>query len=255
MQDLIHIVALLRSPQGCPWDKEQTHSSIKMNLIEEAYETAEAIEQNNAEHLCEELGDLLLQIALHAQIETENNVFNFDTVCDGICKKLIYRHPHVFANTEAQTSAEVLQNWEGLKRAEKGRETLETDIADVPLNFPALIRATKVQKRAGNHGLKYEDIKQALADLKSEICELEEALEQGDTQNTESELGDVLFSTVNVARILKIDAEQALMQSTQRFAKRIIAYANKAQALGGITALTKVQQDKLWQDIKMGFMA
>lgn len=250
--DLIKIVALLRAPDGCPWDIEQTHKSIKMNLLEEAYEAADAINLEDMPHLREELGDLLLQIVLHAQIEAEQKVFDFDAVCDEICKKLIYRHPHVFGQVTANTAGEVLQNWEKLKREEKGRNTLKADIDDVPLNFPALVRTAKLQKRAAAHGMDVGDISDAIKALKCEIAELEEAIEVSQ-QNTFEELGDVLFAAVNVARQLKIDAEDALTQSSSKFVKRAVLFSTKAAEMGGIENLSKPQQDKLWQEVKTVF--
>lgn len=252
ISDLINIVALLRAPGGCPWDIEQTHASIKMNLLEEAYEAADAINLNDMPHLREELGDLLLQIVLHAQMEAEQNVFDFDAVCDEICKKLIYRHPHVFGQAEVSSSGEVLQNWEKLKRAEKDRNTLQADIADVPLNFPALVRTAKLQKRAAAHGMEVGDISDAVAALKAEITELEEALAKSKESQTE-ELGDVLFAAVNVARQLKIDAEDALTQSSDKFVKRAVLFSTRAEEMGGIKNLSKAQQDKLWQEVKTVF--
>lgn len=252
ISDLLDIVALLRSPNGCPWDKEQTHESIKMNLLEEAYEVADAINLSDIAHLKEELGDLLLQIVLHSQIEAEANIFDFDAVCDEICKKLIYRHPHVFGNNTAKSTGEVLQNWEMLKREEKGRQTLQSDIADVPRNLPALVRVAKVQKRAAAHGMDIGDIKATLHALKSEIAELEEALDTSQ-QSIFEELGDVLFATVNVARHLKVDAEDALTQSNDKFIKRAILFSTMAAEKGGIENLTKAEQDKLWQEVKTVF--
>ena len=179
-QDLVRIVALLRDPvNGCPWDKEQTHESIRSNFIEETYEALEAIDLADAHLLEEELGDVLLQVALHCQMEAEKGVFDFDAVCDGICKKLIYRHPHVFGDTVADTTGQVLANWEALKNAEKERTTAKSRLESVPAAFPALMRAAKVQKRAGAYGFAYPDAAAALADLESELAELKEAMASG----------------------------------------------------------------------------
>ena len=176
-QDLIRIVAQLRAPQGCPWDREQTHASIRMNFIEETYEAVDAIDQNDAHLLCEELGDVLLQVALHSQMEAEKGTFSFDDVCDGICKKLIYRHPHVFGESSAATTGQALANWEALKNAEKGRATAKDRLESVPRSFPALMRAAKLQKRAGAYGFAYQKPEDALNDVKDEMAELEQALE------------------------------------------------------------------------------
>ena len=180
-QDLVRIVALLRDPaDGCPWDKEQTHQSIRSNFIEETYEVLEAIDLADAHLLEEELGDVLLQVALHCQMEAEKDVFDFDAVCDGICKKLIYRHPHVFGDTVAETTDQVLATWEALKNAEKARTTAKSRLESVPAAFPALMRAAKVQKRAGAYGFAYPDAAAALADLESELAELKAAMASGE---------------------------------------------------------------------------
>ncbi len=228
--DLIEIVHILRSPGGCPWDKEQTHASIRQNLIEETYEVAEAIDLADTDLLCEELGDLMLQVALHAEMETEAGRFTFDDVCDGVCKKLIYRHPHVFGQQQGLTSGQVLQNWEVLKNTEKGRETAADRLDSVPQSLPAAMRAAKVQKRAAAYGFSYSGAEAALADLESEVRELRAALAQG--KGEAEEAGDVLFSAVNVARLLGCDAEEALAASTDKFAGRVKAAEGMALADG-----------------------
>ncbi len=158
MEDLLEIVALLRDPEnGCPWDKVQTHTSIRKNFIEETYEVADAIDLADASLLCEELGDVLLQVALHTRMEEEQGAFTFGDVCTGICKKLIYRHPHIFGDAGAQTPDEALQNWEALKRREKHREGAGDDLDSVPAALPALMRSRKVAKRAADHGFTYPD--------------------------------------------------------------------------------------------------
>ncbi len=219
IKDLVEIVRLLRSPQGCPWDREQTHTSIRKNLLEEAYEVAEGIDLDDKSLLCEELGDLLLQILLHSEIEREEGVFDFDDVCDSISKKLIHRHPHVFESHETLSSEEVLANWETIKNSEKKRETAKDRIDSVPASLPALMRSSKLQKRALDFGFRYKDVYGALEDLESEILELKAAL-NGDG-NTSREMGDVLFSAVNVARELNLDAEEELSKSADCFAQRV----------------------------------
>lgn len=247
--DLIRIVALLRAPGGCPWDREQTHHSIRMNFIEETYEAVEAIDLEDPHLLCEELGDVLLQVALHCQMEAEQGAFDFDEVCDGICKKLIYRHPHVFGDTVAATTGEVLQNWSVLKNREKGRDTARADLESVPSCLPALMRAAKVQKRAAGYGFAYPDIDAALADLESEVAELRAALAGG--ENLPGEAGDVLFSAVNVARMAKVDAEEALGRATARFTARV-AECEALAAAGGLS-LKEADPDalnRLWRAAK-----
>ncbi|MBP8855157.1 MAG: nucleoside triphosphate pyrophosphohydrolase [Oscillospiraceae bacterium] len=224
MQDLLQIVALLRSPDGgCPWDIQQTHESIKMNFLEEAYEVTDAIEQADSHMLCEELGDVLLQVAFHAQIETEASTFSFGDVTDGICKKLIYRHPHVFGDVVAETSGEVLQNWEALKRAEKGRLTAKENLSSVPKNLPALLRAEKLSKRAGDCGVQFASPAAALDALEMSIKHLREAIADGTDAAKKDELGDVLLGTAHVARLLKINAEEALGHASDAFTARVVA--------------------------------
>lgn len=249
IQDLVEIVHILRSPGGCPWDREQTHASIRQNLIEETYEVAEAIDLADDHLLCEELGDLLLQIALHAEMEAETGRFTFDDVCDGICKKLIYRHPHVFGEGQDLSTRQVLKNWEALKNTEKGRETAADRLDSVPQSLPATMRAAKVQKRAGDFGFTYPNAEAALLDLESEVRELREAIAQGSGQAGEA--GDVLFSAVNVARLVKCDAELALTQSTNKFAARVKAVEAMAQTSGKtLEGLDAETLDAYWKQAK-----
>jgi tetrapyrrole methylase family protein/MazG family protein len=193
VDDLVAVVRRLREPGGCPWDMEQTHASIRKNLLEEAYEVAEAIDDEDSSLLCEELGDLLLQIVLHARMEEEAGRFSFDDVCDGICKKLVYRHPHVFGDVVANDTDTVLQNWEALKNEEKSRDTVADRLDSVPKNLPALMRAEKLQKRA------------------------EQALGKEDASDARAEIGALLFSVVDLARRMNVDAEEALIETSKQF--------------------------------------
>ena len=210
-QDLIRIVAQLRAPQGCPWDREQTHASIRMNFIEETYEAVDAIDQNDAHLLCEELGDVLLQVALHSQMEAEKGTFSFDDVCDGICKKLIYRHPHVFGDQSAATTGQALANWEALKNAEKGRATAKDRLESVPRSFPALMRAAKLQKRAA----RYQVAVSAAPQMVEESAEMLQAA--ADEAAAEQAAGKLLFQAVALARKAGIDPEQALQRYNAAF--------------------------------------
>lgn len=248
--DLVHIVQILREPGGCPWDREQTHTSIRSNLIEETYEVCEAIDLADQVLLCEELGDLLLQIVLHTRMEQEAGTFNFEDVCDGICQKLIYRHPHVFEAEEQISTETVLDNWETLKNAEKGRESARDRLESVPASLPALMRSQKVQKRAGKFGFGYNGVAAALADLEDEVCELREAIETG--ANVDGEVGDVLFSAVNVAQKAGTDAEESLTRSCERFVSRVekveeLAAKGYGKALGEIS---DAERDLLWKEAK-----
>lgn len=218
--DLLEIMRLLRSPEGCPWDREQTHRSIRKNFLEETCEVCEAIDNDDTALLQEELGDVLLQVVFHAEIEREKGTFDFESVCDGICKKLIVRHPHIFSDTVAETSDEVLRNWEEIKTREKGQTTRAEALRSVPRTLPALMRSEKVQQRAAKAGFDYSEAGEAFQDLRSEVDELAEAIEQGHPQEIAAELGDVLFSVANVARLTGIDSEQALGLSCDKFIRR-----------------------------------
>ena len=250
MEDLLEIVALLRDPEnGCPWDKVQTHTSIRKNFIEETYEVADAIDLADASLLCEELGDVLLQVALHTRMEEEQGAFTFGDVCTGICKKLIYRHPHVFGNVAVSGSDEVLVNWEELKRKEKHQESAADSVDAVARSLPGLWRAEKVQKKAAKAGFDWPDIQGALEKLREEHQELEEAIQSG--TNVSEELGDLLFAAVNVSRFVKVDPEEALTAATDKFISRfrkveaIAAQEGRDMAQMGLSEL-----DQLWERAK-----
>lgn len=247
--DLEQIVAILRAPGGCPWDREQTHASIRANMLEEAYEACEAIDQADAGHLKEELGDVLLQVALHAQMEREQGTFDLDGVADGICKKLIFRHPHVFGATQVSGTEEVLQNWDALKRVEKSQTSYTDTLQAVARSLPALWRAAKVQKKAKKAGFDWPDAQGAVDKLSEELDELKAAL-AGDGDVTE-ELGDLLFAAVNVSRFVDTNPEQALTAATEKFIARFSLVEQKALAQGQDMARMSLSQlDKLWDEAK-----
>nr|WP_300168148.1 nucleoside triphosphate pyrophosphohydrolase [uncultured Flavonifractor sp.] len=249
VQDLEEIVRILRAPGGCPWDAEQTHASIRRNFLEEAYEAVEAIDEQNSEHLKEELGDVLLQVLFHARMEQEAGRFGLDDVADGICKKLIYRHPHVFGDVAVSGTGEVLTNWEELKRKEKGQATNTDALEAVARSLPALWRAEKVQKKAKKAGFDWPDISGALDKLSEELSELKQAVAQG--TNVEEELGDLLFSAVNVSRFLKADPEDALNGATDKFIGRFRKVEAQAAAQGrSMEGMTLEELDKLWECAK-----
>ncbi len=253
MQDLMQIVKRLRDPEnGCPWDKEQTHESIRKNFIEETYEVADAIDLKDSYLLCEELGDVLLQIALHTQMEDEIGNFTMDDVTTGICKKLIERHPHIFGTVQADTSEKVLQNWEEIKRKEKKRNTAAENLDSVPRALPQLMRSTKLQKRAADYGFCYKSTQDALKDLESEIDELKQALIEGDDNNIKDELADVLFAATNIARMQHFDAEEALTQCNDRFTARVKAVEELTLQQGKTMAeLSDEELDVLWKQAKV----
>ena len=249
VKDLEEIVRILRAPGGCPWDAEQTHESIRRNFLEEAYEAVEAIDQGSAEHLREELGDVLLQIVLHARMEEEQGRFDLDGVADGICQKLIYRHPHVFGDVKVSGTGEVLSNWEDLKRKEKGQKTNTDALSAVARSLPALWRAEKVQKKAKKAGFDWPDVSGALDKLSEEIEELKTAVAEG--SNIEEELGDLLFSAVNVSRFVKVDTEQALTKATDKFIDRFRKVEAQAKAEGRpMEEMSLAELDALWERAK-----
>lgn len=251
MDDLLDIMKLLRSPEGCPWDREQTHQSIRVNFIEEVYEAAEAIDLDDAELLQEELGDVLLQVVFHAQMESERKVFDFADVVDGICKKLIVRHPHIFADVVAETPAEVLRNWEDIKQQQKGQTKQIQALESVPKTLPSLMRSAKIQHRAAKVGFDYPDAGQAFNHMRSELEELSEAISRQDQNAIEEEFGDLLFSAVNVSRFLKVNAENALEKACNKFIRRFSQVEQIAEERGidmksaGIDSL-----DSLWGEVK-----
>lgn len=249
--DLIRIMEHLRSEDGCPWDREQSHESIRSNVIEEAYEVADAIDSGSQEMLVEELGDLLLQVVFHARMDEEAGGFNFNDVCDGICKKLVYRHPHVFGDVNADTSDEVLKNWDALKKTEKKQESFTDTLNSVPKAFPALMRSQKVQKRAARAGFDFDNKSDVYDKVAEEMVELSDADALADNKKVFEEYGDLLFSVVNLARFLNIDAEEALAASTDKFIARfekVEKLANERNIDMPNTPITEL--DKLWDEVK-----
>ena len=218
LDDLLHIMQLLRAPGGCPWDRAQTHQSIRRNMLEEAYEAAEAIDQQDPVHLKEELGDVLLQVVFHARMAQEAGQFSFDDVVDGVCQKLVFRHPHVFGASEAEGPDGALTSWEAQKRAEKGQKTAADTLDGVARSLPALIRAEKLQDKARKAGFDWDSVGPALDKLSEETEELRAAVRDG--TNPEEELGDLLFAAVKAGRFLGLDSEQALHAACEKFIRR-----------------------------------
>lgn len=249
--DLVEIMAALRAPGGCPWDIEQTHESIKKSFIEETYEVIEAINKKDSELLCEELGDVMLQVVFHAQIEKENQGFGIDEVCDGICKKLIERHPHVFGEVKVSSTEDVLNNWDDIKRKSKKQKTQGEAMKKVPLELPALMRAEKIQQKAKKAGFDWNSIEGAYEALESEIKELKEAQSKSNKDEIQNELGDVLFSVVNVARFLGVDPEEALTASSNKFLERYLIVEKLAEERAIDMKTTPIDLlDKLWDEAK-----
>lgn len=247
---LVSVMERLRAPNGCPWDAEQTHESLKGSLIEESYELCDAIDEADDVHMTEELGDVLLQVVFHACIAEEQGRFAIRDVTDGIVKKLIYRHPHIFGDVVVQDSEEVLKNWDALKQKEKGQATKADVLCAVPKRFPALMRSHKVQHKARKVGFDWDSASEALMKVKEELSELEEAMQgNGDVQE---EAGDLLFALVNVTRLLGLDAETLLHEATDKFIRRFQRMEELA-ALDGhpIETLPLSEQDRYWNRAKM----
>lgn len=254
IDDLIEIVKLLRGEGGCPWDMEQTHKSLKSDFIEEVCEAIEAIDLEDTDLLKEELGDVLLQVVFHCSIEADNGSFVFDDICDGVCKKLIIRHPHVFGDTIVNSTDDVLKNWDSIKMETKGQETYTDTLNSVAKSLPALMRAQKVGKRAMRAGMDFKSPEDAMACISSEKAELDEAIASGDKNKIEEELGDLIFSCVNTARHLGVDAELALTAATDKFIKRF----SKTEELVSLDSLdmkelTIEQLDVYWDKSKIFF--
>ena len=240
---------ILRAPDGCMWDREQDHQSIRRNFIEETYEVCEAIDEEDTEHLKEELGDVLLQVVFHTQMEKEKGVFDIGDVADGICKKLIYRHPHIFGSVEVSSSEEILRNWDELKRKEKHQETDTAALQSVAKSLPGLIRAEKLQKKAAKVGFDWDRAEDALDKVAEELDEVRRAM-QGDG-DPEEELGDLLFAAVNVSRHLKIDAERAMEKACNKFTDRFAQMDQMAREMQkNLSDLSLEELDVLWEKAK-----
>ena len=223
-EDFLEIMRLLRSPGGCPWDREQTHSSIRRNFLEETYEVLDAIDRDDPDGMCEELGDVLMQVAFHAQIETERGRFAMADVINGVAQKLVYRHPHVFGDVQADTSQQVLANWEVLKRREKGQRSTADAVEAVPHTLPALWRAEKIQKKTASAGFQWDSIQGALDKLEEEVRELRAAVEAGRDpeapHGVREEAGDTLFIAAKIAQLSGVDPEDALHRACDKFDAR-----------------------------------
>jgi tetrapyrrole methylase family protein/MazG family protein len=246
---LVDVVARLRDPEkGCPWDVQQTPKSMRANLLEETCETLDAIESGDIDNTIEELGDLLLQIVFHAQMAREADEFTIDDVAAGITEKLIRRHPHVFGEVEVSSVKEVLTNWDAIKSKEKGHENRVSVLDGVARSLPALARAQKISKKAANAGFEWDSIDGVFEKLTEEVAEFREAIENGDKDRIGEELGDILFTVVNLARFERIDAEDSLQQMVNRFIARFAKIEEAAAHKGvDVTALSQPEMEELWQ--------
>ena len=254
-EDFVRLVTVLRDPdEGCPWDKVQTHESIRQNFLEETYEVLDAIDKKDKALLQEELGDVLLQVLLHTEMEREQKTFEIDDVISGICKKLVLRHPHIFGDITANDCDTVLKNWEDIKRQEKSQKSGTDAVNDVPRSLPALMRSQKVQKRAGYVGFDYDGVDGAISELESELAELKTAISEN--TNIDEEIGDLIFSAVNVARFLKVDSEQATEKACNKFIGRFTIVENLANERGISLKDDELEElNKLWDEAKKVYHA
>ena len=242
--DLLEIIRILRSEQGCPWDKVQTHQSIRRGLLEEAYEAAEAIDLDDPVLLREELGDVLMQVVFHADIEKDAGRFTMEDVCDGVVRKLLYRHPHVFSDDHEDTPEGVLARWDQLKRAEKGQSTTADAMDSVARSLPGLWRAEKLQNKAETAGFDRSDMSDALDKLSGEVAKLRQA--EAEQSAVADRLGEVLFAAVQVGRAAGVDPEESLGNACERFIRRFRVVERRA----GQQGLTPEETAILWDEIK-----
>lgn len=251
VERLRQIVARLRAPDGCPWDQEQTHASLRTALVEETYEVLAAIDASDDANLREELGDLLLHVVMHSQMASERGVFDFDAVAAEIGDKMIRRHPHVFGDDRATDSTAVLRRWEEIKRAEKGTSAKTGVLAGLPTALPALMRAQKAQEKAGRVGFDWPSIEQVAAKVHEEIAEVQEAAAEKDAAAVAEEIGDLLFAVVNLARWHKLDAEGTLQRATDKFVRRFERIEEALQAKGKRWEDASFEElDALWDEVK-----
>lgn len=251
INDLIGIVRTLRGENGCPWDRVQTHESLKKGMIEEAYEAIDALDAGDDRMFANELGDVLLQVVFHAVLAQERDAFDFDTVLNEICTKLIQRHTHVFGKDKAVSAEEALGTWEANKKKEKGQATYTETLMDVPASLPALMRAEKVQKKAAAVGFDWPEAAGAAEKIREEAQELLEAMQSGGQKAIEEEYGDLLFSVVNLGRFLKVTPELSMTAATNKFIRRFARMEEEANAMGkDFGAMDLSEKDEIWNKIK-----
>lgn len=249
--NLLEIIEKLRSPEGCPWDREQTHESLKPYAIEEAHEVAEAVDTGDPELIADELGDLLLQVVLHSQIGKEAGTFTIEDVLDAVSAKMIRRHPHVFSDTEVSGTGEVLKNWEEIKKKEKAKKDHTSVMDGIPLSLPGLYRAGKIQKKAARVGFDWPDTEGPIQKIREEIEEFSREVEENDREGMIDEFGDILFSLVNLSRKMDFDAEDSLRMATSKFERRFREVEESVRSAGGnIHDYTLEELDALWDKAK-----
>ncbi len=252
LDDLVEIMAKLRGNPGCPWDKAQTHETLKPYIIEEAYEVVDAIERNSREDLIEELGDLLLQIVFHSRLGEERGEFDIGDVIEGVCEKMIRRHPHIFGDIAVDGTDEVLKNWEEIKREEKDMKSEAESMMNLPKTLPALMKAFKVQEKAARVGFDWDDVRGAIDKVYEELDELKEVYNTGNSDKIREEMGDLLFACVNVARFLEVEPELALNDAVKKFISRFnYVEATAAESDRSLQDMSLQEMEELWQQSKI----
>ncbi len=252
-EEFVEIIEMLRGENGCPWDRVQTHESIRRNLVEETYEALEALDGGDKDKFADELGDILLQIVFHASIGKSEGTFDIQDVLNHVCNKMISRHTHIFGKDSFDTPDEVLSNWDKIKVKEKGLRSHTDEMRDVCAYLPALLRADKVQKKAAKVGFDWENAMDAFAKVEEELGEWKDALQEDNMAHIKEELGDLLFSIVNVARFYKLDAEEALSATTRKFIDRFSHVEQRATEQGRqLEEMSLAEMDALWEEAKEG---
>ncbi len=250
-ESLVEVIATLRSENGCPWDREQTHKSLKSTLIEETYETVEAIDSEDPSKLREELGDLLLNVMLQAQIAAENQDFTIYDVIETLTEKLIRRHPHVFGNVQVDNAEDVVNNWEKIKSQEAGYEDRKSVLDGIPNALPALLRGQKIQKRVARVGFDWDNITDVVDKVDEELDEVKESLKDSDINAIENEIGDLFFSIVNLCRFLDLQAEETLRRTNRKFINRFKRMEDVLENQGkSISDQTLTELDAIWEEVK-----
>lgn len=249
--DLLEIMEILRGEGGCPWDREQDHKTIRNNFIEEVYEVIEGIDTENDDIIKEELGDVLLQVVFHARIAEEAGKYNIDGVADGICKKLILRHPHIFSDVKVNDSAQVLKNWDEIKKTEKSQKSVTDTLKGVSGSLPALVRAAKISGKAAKAGFEYPDVEGALEKVFEEYTEMCSEIPKGNAETLQEEIGDLLFAVANLARMCGVNAEEALYRTNNKFIDRFEKTEKLALDSGKeLASLNISEKIELWNKAK-----
>lgn len=250
-EDLVNIMKILRGENGCPWDREQTHQSIRRDLLEETYELIEGIDKDDAEMIREELGDVLLQVVFHSDIASSNGNFSINDVCTDICKKLIVRHPHVFGDVKVTGTENVLSNWDAIKKETKKQKSDTEVLRSVSPAMPALMRADKLGKKARKMGFDFDNAQEAMLKVSEEINEVNEALESGNMADIQEEFGDLLLSVVNAARLAGVDSEEALYNANEKFLKRFQRVEELCVKTGHtVTEASREEKENFWLEAK-----